>query len=53
MKVESDVEAGEEGLVEGSDAVRSEEDDATMILKVSEEYGDDCIALCIALCPLL
>ena len=36
MEVEGDVDTGEEGFVEGLDAVRGEEEDATIVFDVSK-----------------
>ena len=45
VKVERDVDAREEGLVEGLDAVRGEEEDAAVVLDVAQEDGDHRIPL--------
>ena len=45
LEVEGDVDTGEEGFVEGFDAVGGEEEDAAVVFDVAEEYGDHRVTL--------
>ena len=44
-EVQRDVNAGEEGFVERRDPVCGEEEDAAVVLDVSQEDGDHCVTL--------
>ena len=44
-EVQRDMDAGEERVVEGGDAVRGEEEDAAVVLDMPQEDGDHRVAL--------